>query len=118
MAFDIYVSQFVLDEAAVGDPALAEKRLDIVRVFSQLDINDDVTGLAEYLLASGAIPGSAPIDAAHVAVSAVHQMDYLMTWNCTHLANAEISSRTRAACAAEGYECPTICTPEELMGVG
>lgn len=114
--FDIYVSQFVLDEVALGDLQLAEKRLEVVGSFPQLEITEDVTRLAEHLIASGVVPDKAPIDAAHVAVSAVHAMDYLMTWNCRHLANAEISLRVRRACAAQGYECPIMCTPEELMG--
>ncbi len=116
MQFEIYVSQFVLDEAALGDVQLAEKRLEVLQAFPKLEISDDMASLAEHLLASGVIPGKAPVDAAHIAVSTVHEMDYLMTWNCTHLANAEISSKVRRACAAHGYECPIICTPEELMG--
>ena len=56
-------------------------------------------------------------DAAHIALAAVHGMDYLLTWNCRHIDNAETKPIMRAVCAGHGYPCPEICTPEELMGV-
>jgi hypothetical protein len=63
------------------------------------------------ILAPNAFP-----DAAHIAVSAVHKIDYLLTWNCKHLANAQIERRIAVVCQKLGYAMPTICTPEELMG--
>ena len=114
--FDIYISQFVLDEVGAGDPEASKKRLNAIEEFEQLDITDDVAGLAEALVAKGAIPPNAPTDAAHIAVAAVHSMQFLMTWNCTHIANAEISSVVKKICKSHGFECPIICTPEELMG--
>ncbi len=62
------------------------------------------------------LPARAATDAAHIAVAAVHSMDFLLTWNCAHIANAEISTAIEAACRDRGYACPVICTPEELMG--
>ena len=62
------------------------------------------------------LPSRAATDAAHIAIATVHGMDYLPTWNCTHLANAEIIPKVRSACEHAGYVCPVICTPEELMG--
>lgn len=56
------------------------------------------------------------MDALHIAVAVVNGMDYLLTWNCTHLANATLRPRVEAACRDLGYEPPTICTPEELLG--
>lgn len=58
----------------------------------------------------------AAADAAHIAVATVHRMQFLMTWNCTHIANAEITERVRKVCAEYEFACPVICTPEELMG--
>lgn len=87
--FSIYVSQFVLDEIGAGDPVAAKKRLSIIEEFDLLDITDDVTSLAEAIITSGIIPQKSPIDAAHIAVTSVHGMDFLKTWNCTHIANAE-----------------------------
>lgn len=114
--FDIFVSQFVLDEASGGDGSVAKRRLELLEGMEQLEILDDVGRLAGKLVESGSIPEKASADAAHIAVAAVHAMDYLLTWNCAHIANAEIFRSVRQVCEAEGYVCPVICTPEELMG--
>jgi len=114
--FDIYISQFVLDEAGAGDPEAAQKRLEVLSGFPLLDINENVTALASGILQSGIIPQKAATDAAHIAVATVHNLQFLMTWNCTHIANAEITGAIRRVCAEHGFVCPVICTPEELMG--
>ena len=62
------------------------------------------------------MPRKAAIDAAHVAIATVHGIDYLVTWNCTHIANAEMRSRIEAVCRSAGFEPPILCTPEELAG--
>ncbi|HMP82356.1 MAG TPA: hypothetical protein PKA41_06570 [Verrucomicrobiota bacterium] len=61
------------------------------------------------------LPGKAAVDAARIAVAAVHQMDFLLTWNFRHIANASIVDEVRAVCADAGYAPPVICTPLELM---
>ena len=114
--FAIFISQFVLDEVGAGDPDASRKRLDAIKGFKQLDITDDVTKLASNIIASGVITKNSPTDAAHIAVAAIHGMQFLMTWNCAHIANAEISSIVEKICKNQGFECPIICTPEELMG--
>jgi hypothetical protein len=115
-SFDIYISQFVIDEASLGDPVVSKNRVDLLENFEQLEINDDVGHLATAIVESGTIPQKAATDAAHIAVAAVHGMKYLLTWNCTHIANAEISRKVNAVCEKQGFTCPVICTPEELMG--
>lgn len=115
-AFDMYISQFVLDEAKAGDPRAARGRLKAVQGLRLLDIIPEVGALAASLLASGAIPPRAATDAAHIAIAAVHRMDFLMTWNCVHLANAAITKTVAKVCGQHDLECPVICTPEELMG--
>lgn len=114
--FDIYISQFVIDEAGAGDPALAQERLNTIMEFAKLEITDDVAILAASMIDSGIIPRQSATDAAHIAVSAVHGMDYLMTWNCAHIANAAIVRKIEKICKQLGFDCPVICTPEELMG--
>ena len=114
--FDIFVSQFVIDEASLGDPEMIEKRLQAMSGLDQLELSDEVGSLAGKIVEAGAIPQKASADAAHIAVAAVHGMDYLLTWNCAHIANAEISRGVRRVCEANGFTCPVICTPEELMG--
>ncbi len=114
--FDIFISTFVLDEAGAGDPEAASLRLKIIEQLSVLSITDEVETLAKRLLDSQIIPAKAALDASHIAISAVHRLDFLMTWNCTHLANAQIKRKVDRVCQDAGYLCPTICTPEELMG--
>jgi hypothetical protein len=82
-----------------------------------LDLTDDVGDLAAALVASLALPAKAATDAAHIAIAAVHKMHFLLTWNCTHIANAEMAVAIETACRERGYSSPVICTPEELMGV-
>ena len=67
-------------------------------------------------MASRALPRKAATDAAHIAIAAVHGVDFLLTWNCVHLANAFIAKAVAKICRRHGYECPVICTPEELLG--
>ena len=114
--FEIYVSQLVLDEIAKGDPDIARRRIDAVKGIPLLEITEDVLDLATALVASGIIPKKAGTDAAHIALAAVHNLDFLLTWNCTHIANAAISRGIEEICRERGIECPVICTPEELMG--
>ena len=82
---------------------------------SLLEISDEVAALANALLKKGVIPQKAATDAAHIAVAAVHNIDFLMTWNCKHIANASMALDIEAACKKMGWRCPKICTPEELM---
>ena len=114
--FDRYGSQFVLDEAAQGDAIAARRRLRLLRDFPLLAATEAVQHLARRLIRPGGIPREADRDALHIAVAAVHGMDYLLTWNQRHIANAQNRNNLSATCAAEGFELPIICTPEELMG--
>jgi hypothetical protein len=81
-----------------------------------LDISEAVLELASAILKSEVIPAMAARDAAHIAVSAVHGIDFLLTWNCTHIANAQIVKKVQSICIQQGFPYPVICTPEELMG--
>jgi hypothetical protein len=114
--FDLYVSQFVIDEIAGGDSIAAQKRLDLIRGLPMLAAGSDVSELAAALVKSLQLPARAVIDAAHISVAAVHNMHFLLTWNCTHIGNAELLDVIRGTCGAFGVACPVICTPEELMG--
>lgn len=113
--FDLYVSQFVIEEASAGDPEAATRRLAVLADLPQLDVTDAVQHLAQALLTHVPLPANAQVDALHIAVATVHGMDYLVTWNCTHIANATLRHRIEAICRAEGYEPPIICTPQELL---
>jgi hypothetical protein len=114
--FDLYISQFVLDEAGAGDPEFARKRLGLLNEVSQLPVTEPSLLLAERLVREGVLPEKAATDALHLAVATVHQMDILLTWNCRHLANAAILGAVGRLVRAEDFEMPVVCTPEELMG--
>lgn len=108
--FDLYIS-----ELSQGDSKAADRRLAVVAELPELEITEDVRALGQALVARGAIPEGAVIDAYHIAVAAVNGMDYLLTWNCAHIANAVIRPKVEAVCRLQGYEPPVICTPQELM---
>ena len=115
-AFDLYVSEAVLEESAAGDAALAGKRLELLVDIPILALTGETLRLAEALVTEGPIPSKAAGDALHIAVAAAYGCDYLLTWNCRHIANAEIQRAARHVVRRYGFEMPTICTPEELMG--
>lgn len=113
--FQLFVSELVLEESAKGDRALAAQRLATIVQCQVLEATDAARSLTLALLDSGLIPGKAAADAAHIAVAAVHGMDFLLTWNCRHIANAMTVDRVRDLCAQRGFPSPVICTPYELM---
>jgi len=114
--FDLYISALVLQEAGQGDREAARKRLEAVEHLPILRLTDEAVVLAEALLKEGALPRRAADDAIHLALATVSEMDFLLTWNCRHLANAELSGPAARFLRAKGYEPPVVCTPEELMG--
>lgn len=114
-AFDLYVSQLVLDEASAGDCAAAARRAEALRDLPILDLTRQATLLAAEFVHAGGIPAKARIDALHIAVASVHGMDYLVTWNCAHIANAMMRGRLEAICRSAGFDPPIICTPIELV---
>lgn len=114
-AFDLYVSQFVLDEAGAGDAEAAQRRLAALTGIPLLDLTPDVRLIAGEILRLGGMPAKAYVDAVHVAVAGAHGIDYLLTWNCTHIANPMLRGKMEAICRATGFEPPVICTPVEFM---
>ncbi len=114
-AFRLVASQLVLAEAAAGDPEAAARRVEILESIELVEATQDALNLARNLIASGAIPASAPEDALHVALAAVNGAEYLLTWNCKHIANATIRCKIEAECRRAGLVPPVLCTPLELM---
>jgi hypothetical protein len=113
--FTLFISQFVLDEAAAGDVDAAAQRIDALRDARLLDVTEEAILLAGDLVAGGGLPAKARVDALHVAIAAVHGMNFLLTWNCKHIANAATRDRIEELCRAAGFEPPIICTPLELL---
>lgn len=114
--FDLFISQAVVQECSKGDPIAAQERLDLLKGISHLQLTKPVQKLAKALVRRVSLPAKARIDALHIAVSAVHRAEYLLTWNCTHIANMELRDRIVKACEVAGFAAPKICTPPELMG--
>ncbi len=114
--FDLYASQFVIRESGAGDSAMANKRLEALDGIPLLSVSTEAVTLARKLVEKGPIPAKAEVDALHIAVAASHGMDYLLTWNCKHIANAEMQTGVARLCREAGFEPPVICTPEELLG--
>lgn len=112
--FDLYISALVIQEAGAGNPTAAQKRLEQLDGIPELNITEEVESFAEILIQKVPLPEKARIDALHIAVAALSGMDYLLTWNCTHIANAILRPKLEAICREFGYEPPTICTPQEL----
>jgi hypothetical protein len=105
-----------LDEAALGDEEIANQRLLLLQNIILLEPNEAAEQLVNQFLAKSNLPASAANDAAHIAIATIHGMDYLLTWNCKHIANAHIQKKLMQICSEFGYQLPTICTPYELMG--
>jgi hypothetical protein len=113
--FDLFVSAAVVAEARRGDTAAAARRIDALAGIPMLTSGPRAGALVRSLLQSGALPATARVDAAHVAIAAINGVDFLVTWNLRHLANAAVRGKIDEACRRVGLVPPIICTPEELM---
>lgn len=114
--FQLYASQLVIREAGAGDPQVAAARLRILDELPLLEIRPEAVALSRRLLERGPLPQKAAADALHIAVSATNGVEYLLTWNCKHIANAEMRPLIERICRSHGFEPPVLCTPEQLMG--
>ena len=114
--FDLYTSDVTVEEAGRGNPEAGALRLGALSGIPILPTTEAVVELSKALVQGRALPAKALNDALHIAVSAVHGIDYLLTWNYRHLDNAETKPVIRSICAIHGYNSPEICTPQELMG--
>jgi predicted nucleic acid-binding protein len=113
--FDMYVSELVIEEAKKGDSTAAQKRLNACFNLSILSADEESGRLAKVFLKESALPEKASADALHIAIATVNGINYLTSWNCTHIANATIQKLLMRIAAQEGYELPIICTPSELI---
>jgi hypothetical protein len=114
--YELVVSQFVLDEASAGDPTLAVERMQALAGIPLLPNAPEITRIANEIMSRAILPAKAQVDALHIATVAHHRIQYLMTWNCKHIANAQILPRIHQVLTDAGVPIPVICTPEELLG--
>jgi len=113
---ELVVSQYVLDEAAGGDPTLAAERLRSLNGIPSLPDAPEIRKIAGAIMSRAILPQQAEVDALHIATAAHHRIDYLLTWNCRHIANARIQRRIHQILAEMNVPFPIMCTPEELLG--
>ena len=114
--FELWASELVVEEASAGDASAAAERLKVLNTIEMLDITEEAGFLATALIERGSLPAKASADALHIAIAAVHNVDYLLTWNCKHIANAEMRPVIESVCRNMGFVPPILCPPEELMG--
>jgi len=114
--YNLYVSTVVVEEASSGDTEAARKRVSLLTGVTVLAVDDESIKLAARLVEQKAIPPKAVQDALHIAVACIHRVEYLLTWNYKHIANATMRESINQICRAAGYEPPVICTPVELGG--
>lgn len=113
--YELFVSDLGAVESRRGDAVAAREREAVLATCACLNIPETAQELAQRILSSKLMPGNATADALHVAIATVHAMDFLLTWNCRHIANAAVVERVREVCSRAGYQPPVICTPFGLM---
>ncbi len=116
-SFDLFISQAVVAECSAGDPEAAKERLVFLAGLPILDVTGETRRLADALLSDIPLPAKAEVDALHIAVAALNAMDYLLTWNCKHIANPSLRRIIDRVLLAADVTPPIICTPQELINV-
>ena len=114
-SYELFSSVLVEREAQRGDADAAARRMEAVARLEKLPIIPEAENLAEKLLEATAVPRTSYEDAVHIAIAVVNGMDFLVTWNCRHIANGETMPKIYETCKVNGFACPLICTPEQLM---
>jgi hypothetical protein len=107
----LVVSELVLRECGAGDPDAAKKRLNVLTDVPLILITEQALDIPNSQVAKGIIPVKAVEDALHIAIATVNGVDYLLTWNCRHIANPEIQRGIAAHLEYFGLSLPFICTP-------
>ena len=113
--FQLVASELVIAEAGAGDPDAASARLQALESVALVSATAEAETLARKLIDAGAVPHHAAADAAHIAVAVANGVNYLVTWNFRHIANAAMRTGIERVCRQAGYEPPVICPPNELL---
>ena len=114
---NVYISDYVLEEIKKGDPNEAAVRVKAARTLHLIPEKSETFGLADEYIKKLSLPKDGEIDAFHLAVATVYELDFILTWNCKHIANAFKYPLIRKINSKMGYRSPIICTPRELMEV-
>lgn len=113
--YELVTSQFVIDEAKMGNPARAQERVQYLAGIPLVALSSEIDDLAARIMARTKLPKDAIVDALHIASAAVSRVDYLLTWNCSHIANPMILPRVFRALDDFGLPFPVICTPKNML---
>ena len=115
--YDLFISRYVVDECSRGNPVAAQERLVFLKDIPLLDVDDSTKTLANALLAKVPLPPKAAVDAVHISAAALNGIEFLVTWNCKHIANPALRMRIESVCREMNCEPPVICTPQELLEI-
>ena len=113
--FDLFTSEAVLREVRAGDPAYAARRLKVLAGIPVLPLSQEIRSLAEWYQAELRLPAKAGADALHIALAVYYEMDYLVTWNCAHIANGHVLRALMGLNHGLGRYTPLLLTPQELL---
>ena len=113
--YDVFASKLVWQEAGKGNREAVDRRLKFIRSLLWLQVTSEAVQLAKALIGHKALPPNAAADATHIALSAVHEMEFLLTWNFTHINNPSTEEQVRVICQQHGFHCPVVCTPDQLL---
>ena len=114
--YECMISTEVLREAEQGEAEMSRLRLEALQDVEIIRATPEIDALASAFLNTGALPPFMRSDAVHLAAATLSGADYLLTWNCRHLANAHVVKRLHKEAERRGWELPTVCTPLEMMG--
>jgi predicted nucleic acid-binding protein len=113
--YQLYISQLTLDECGDGHVEPASERLELIKDLPIIDATEAAEALAALLVQRLAVPASQPRDALHIAIAAIHKIEFIATWNFKHILNPHLQTRIAATCTDAGYRPPVICTPQQLL---
>ena len=115
--YQLFASKLVWQEAGEGNVHAVHRRLKFMRALRWLQVTSEVLQLSEALVESKALPPNAADDATHIALGAAYRMEFLLTWNFTHINNPATEEQVRIVCRRHGFHCPVICTPDQLLSI-
>ena len=113
--YDLAISPIVEKEIGLGEEKMARKRIELIKGIRLLTVTAESIHLARTLVKKGPVPEKAEVYALHISLAAIHGIEYLLSWNCKHIANVFIQKALVKIIQANGYECPVICTPESML---
>ena len=116
--YDVFISNYVIEEASQGDPILAKKRIDALNGFQMLNKIDGIKILSDAYIKATSLPEKARVDTLHMSIATLYQVDFMLSWNCKHIVNAHIIAIITNVNEEFGLQSPVICTPYELLEDG